>query len=162
MVDNVQSFLEYALKICKTNPRARAAFRRAANPATEFYSWEFLAGWCNLENDKERKIYGLFASFIANAMPSRVDNGVGIGRGIRQAYGGDVENTAALAKMRRLLACRNWEEAVSMLWRILLLLASKGVSLNLVSAMRDLFYFGEKVKVRWANDFYQAKNDGEK
>ena len=161
MVDNVQSFLEYALKICKTNPRARAAFRRAANPDTEFYSWEFLAGWCNLENDRERKIYALFASYIANTMPDAVDDGVSIGRGIRQAYKGDAQDTAALARMRRLLACSSWQEAVVVLRRILPLLASKGVKLDLVATMRDLFWFNNKVKVRWANDFYQAKNDRE-
>ena len=161
-MNNAQDFLKYALDICKKNPRARAAFRRVTNPDTEFYSWEFLAGWCDLEDDRERKIYALFASYIANAMPCAVDDGVSIGGGIRQAYKGAAQDTAALARMRRLLACSNWQEAVVVLRRILPLLASKGVKLDIVAAMRDLFWFSDKVKVRWANDFYQAKNDGEK
>ena len=153
-MNDMEAFLNYVLNECKVNPAARAAFRRAGNPDTEFYAYEYIADWCDLNNDKERRIYSLFSSFIADAMPESI-HGISLGKGLKSAYDDGSKNPSALSQMRRIISCRDWNELLPVLRRVLLLLASKRVKLDLVSTMKDVFFFGDKVKVKWAADFYQ-------
>ncbi|MGR3219477.1 MAG: type I-E CRISPR-associated protein Cse2/CasB, partial [Candidatus Anammoxibacter sp.] len=75
------AFIEYVLGRMKNDNAFGAALRRADNPATEYQSWEYLAGWCDLAKAMERRPYATIASAIAHAKPV-ADGSLGIGKAI--------------------------------------------------------------------------------
>ena len=63
-----QAFVEYVIKCCQTDNGTRAALTRADNPATEYQSWQVLAGFhINLELENQRLPYATIGAAIARA-----------------------------------------------------------------------------------------------
>ncbi|MDA3876261.1 MAG: type I-E CRISPR-associated protein Cse2/CasB [Halothiobacillus sp.] len=152
------SFVDYVIRICEANKGVRAALRRADNPATEYQSWEFLAGFgVNLELDSERLPYATIAAAIAQTEPKK-NGAINIGTGIARCY--EKGSDQAQAKLRRLLACDNVPEACRIIRPLLRLIASRDVPpLNYAQLLDDLLWFGReesqtRIKARWAQDFY--------
>ncbi|MDR0926057.1 MAG: type I-E CRISPR-associated protein Cse2/CasB [Hungatella sp.] len=144
-----------------------AALRKADNPATEYQSWEYLAKWCDIEKSWERKPFVLIGAALARAKPVN-DGNLGIGQAIARCYSDEGtyngnEKDGAKAKLRRLLACTATEEACEILRPLLNLINSRGVSLNYAGLLKELLYFDERfndrIKPRWAKDFYYKKED---
>lgn len=158
-----QGFVEYVLdRINVKNDSAfRAALCRADNPATESQAWEYLFRWCDLDNDLKRRPYATIAAAIARAKP-KTDGSLGIGKAILACYKKEkypVE--AAKPKLRRLLACNSVEEACVILRPLLSLIASRDAQLCYRELLNELIYFGdgERVKQKWAVDFYGRRWD---
>lgn len=156
-----RSFVEFALRRLSQDTAFGAALRRADNPATEYQAWEYLAGWCDLENERERRPFAVIASALAKAKPAS-DGQLGLGRAIAMCF--KTENTdgnlsdAAKAKLRRLLACDTVVEVCTILRPILSLIESRGVPLNYGAVLDDLLWFkADRTKIRWASDFYGKK-----
>jgi CRISPR system Cascade subunit CasB len=150
-----------------------AALRRADNPATEYQCWEFLCQgrnqnqWCDITKNRECKPYALIGAALARAKPDK-DGNLSIGRAIARCYSdagslNDQDHPAAKAKFRRLLACNTAEEACRILRPLLGLINSWGIALNYTGLLRDLLFsretFNERVKPRWAMDFYRKKEE---
>lgn len=155
-----QSFVEYVLGRMKNDSAFGAALRRADNPATESQAWEYLASWCDLDKDWDRRPFETVAAAIAGAKPG-VDGFFGIGKAIAECYEDGNKSDAAKSKLRRLLACNSVKEACVILRPLLSLIASRGVRLNYGQLLNELIYFGdgEKAKEKWAMDFYGRRGN---
>jgi len=141
-----------------------AILRRADNPATEQQSWEYLTKWCDLEKSWERKPFALIGAAVARAKPNG-DGWLGIGQAIARCYSDEGtfngnEKTGAKAKLRRLLACDTVEEACAILRPLLSLIDSRDMPVNYAWLLQDLLssddWFNERIKPRWAKDFYHT------
>jgi CRISPR system Cascade subunit CasB len=142
-----------------------AALRKADNPATEYYCWEYLIKWCDIENSKERKAFIVVGAAIAKTKP-RNNGSLGIGQAIVRCYSSEGtydgnENNSARSKLRRLLICTTTEEACDILRPLLSLIRSREVPLDYAGLLKDLLYsdkwFNEGIKPQWAKDFFYKK-----
>lgn len=157
---HAQAFVEYIVRKCEADTGTRAALRRADNPATEYQSWDVLAGFhIDLESEGERLSHALVAADIARTNTSK-NGSVKIAQGIARSYQDGHSDDQAKAKLRRLLACDSTSEVVRILRPLLRLFESRGVgTLDYVSLLNDLRWFNfdesrERAKIRWAQDFY--------
>lgn len=155
-----EAFVDFVINRIRKDTAFRAALSRADNPATEYQSWEYLAGWCDLDKDWERNAVTTIAAAIARSKPN-ADGSLGIGKAITTCYDDGNRSDQAKAKFRRLLSCDSTQEACSILRPLLRLIASRGNRLCYGRLLNDLKYFGdgEKTKTRWAVDFYGRRGD---
>lgn len=161
------AFVDYIINRCQADKGLRAALKRADNPATEYQSWEVLAGFkINLEYENQRLPYATIAAAIARA---KAENGATkIGQAIARCYEDGNASDQAKAKLRRLLACDSVPEACRILRPLFSLIEAKGNShLNYASLIDDLLWFGHddsqtQIKARWAQGFYGKSVEGGK
>jgi CRISPR system Cascade subunit CasB len=169
-----EAFVETVIKKLKgPDTSFGAILRRADNPATEYQSWEFLCRWCRIDKNRERKPYALIGAALARVKPE-ADGSLGIGQAIARCYSSEGafdgnKQPAARAKFRRLLACNSAEEVCTVLRPLLGLIASRKITLNYAGLLQDLLsgnklfdhneWFNEKIKTKWAQDFYYKKED---
>ena len=162
------AFVDYLISRCKADNGLRAALKRADNPATEYQSWEVLAGFhINLEHENQRLPHAAIAATIARAKVEK--NGtVKIGQAIARCYEDGNASDQAKAKLRRLLACDSVAEACRILRPLFGLIEAKGnIVLDYAGLLNDLLWFGHdesqiRIKARWAQDFYGKPVDGGK
>ncbi|TAF15791.1 MAG: type I-E CRISPR-associated protein Cse2/CasB [Alphaproteobacteria bacterium] len=154
-----QAFVDYIIQLCAESNGARAALTRADNPATEYQSWEILAGFhINLEHASERMPYCTIASALARTKTSH--NGtLTFGQAIARCYQDGNKETSANAKLRRVLACDEVVELCRVLRPVLRLMESREVTLDYVSLLGDIVQFRyeqnqQRIKARWAQQFY--------
>lgn len=154
------SFVEYVIDRCKTDNGLRAALKRADNPATEYQSWEVLAGFkINLEYEHERLPYAAIAATIARAKIER-NGSVQIGLAIARCYEDGNNSDQAKAKLRRLLACDSVSEVCRILRPLFSLIEAKAHGgLDYARLLDDLLRFSHderqtRIKARWAQSFY--------
>lgn len=162
------AFVEYIINRCQASNGLQAVLKRADNPATEYQSWEVLAGFhINLEYENQRLPYATIAATMAR---SKIDkNGTTkIGQAIARCYQDGNASDQAKAKLRRLLACDSVPEVCRILRPLFNLIAAKGnIVLDYASLLDDLLWFGHddsqiRIKARWAQDFYDKSADGGK
>ncbi len=155
-----EMFVDFVISRIQTDNAFRAALTRADNPATEYQSWEYLAKWCDLDKDWERRPVATIAAAIAGSKPKR-DGDLGIGKAIAACYDDGNKSDQAKAKLRRLLACNSVSEVCRILRPLLRLIASKGKFLSYGRLLNDLMYFGdgEEKRTQWAVDFYGRRAD---
>lgn len=156
-ISKEQQFIQFIIERCNQNKGFAARLRRADNPATEYQSWDILGPWVELDNPWQRLPYATVGAAIAR---SKVDkNGsLSLGKGLADAYAEKGSSEQATARLRRLLACTDVQEACRVLRPVLTLLDSKlNQPLDYGKLLRELRYFGENSKVRWAQDFYAQR-----
>lgn len=163
-----QQFVHYIIERCNKDKGFAARLRRADNPATEYQSWEILGPWIDLENTYERLPYATIAAAIARSKVDKNGN-LPLGKAIAACYpeagGTDKYSDQAKARLRRLLACHDVAEACRILRSTLTLIDSKlGQPIDFSALLRQLRFFSEASKIRWAKDFYnqreQANTEG--
>ena len=153
-------FVDYIINRCQADNGLRAALKRADNPATEYQSWEVLAGFrVDLEYESQRLPYATIGAAIARTKAER--NGTAkIGLAIARCYEDGNASDQAKAKLRRLLACDSVPEACRILRPLFSLIEAKcNIVLDYASLLDDLLWFGHdesqlRIKARWAQDFY--------
>ena len=155
-----EQFVKFVIDLTQSDTGVAAAFKRADNPATEYQCWEYLARFIDIDKDYERLPYATIASAIAKAKASQ--NGkVRIGEAIARCYEDGNNSDQAKAKLRRLLACDDVDEACRVLRPLFSLVDSKaGVQLDYAALLQELrgFHFDgqrQRVKSRWAQNFYR-------
>lgn len=152
-----QQFVQYIIERCKQDKGFAARLRRADNPATEYQSWEILGPWIELDNMWQRLPYATVAAAIARAKTDS-NGSLTLGKAIADAYaekGATQYSDQAKARLRRLLACNDVREVCRVIRPVLTLIASKlNQPLDYGKLLSELRYFGEKSKIRWAQDFY--------
>ena len=151
-------FVTYLLNRIHNDTGFTAALKRADNPATEYQSWEFLAPWCELNNSIKRKVYATIAAAVAHEKPLK-DGYLRLGRAIASSYDDGNNSDAAKAKLRRLIACDSIEEVCSVLRSLLRLIQSRGIAVNYSELLKDLLYYGENTRVKWASEFYGRREE---
>jgi CRISPR system Cascade subunit CasB len=160
------AFVDYIINRCLADNGLRAALKRADNPATEYQSWEVLAGFrINLEYENQRLPHAAIAAAIARAKIEK--NGtVKIGQAIARCYEEGNVSDQAKAKLRRLLACDSVAEVCRILRPLFSLIEARSdIALDYASLLNDLLWFGhddaqQRIKARWAQDFYGRPADG--
>ncbi|MBD9357839.1 type I-E CRISPR-associated protein Cse2/CasB [Methylomonas albis] len=157
------AFVNYTIERCQQDNGLAAALRRADNPNTEYQSWEHLAAFVDLDQAWRRLPYATVAAAIARAKAEH-NGSLGIGRAIAACYDDDNQSDQAKAKLRRLLACEQVEEACRILRPLFGLIEAKaGIPLNYAGLLDDLLYFNfdpQRVKARWAQDFFRRGEQG--
>lgn len=150
-------FVNYVIDRCEKDKGFAAKLRRADNPATEYQSWQIIGPWIDLENSQQRLSFGTVGAGIARSKV-KINGSLRIGKAIHLAYSDRVTaeySDPAEARLRRLLACQSTREACRVVRPVLMLVNSKvEQSLDYISLLRELRYFGDKAKIRWAQDFY--------
>ncbi len=160
------AFVVYVINRSHADNGLRAALKRADNPATEYQSWEVLAGFhINLEYENQRLPYAAIAAAVARSKVE--ENGtVKIGQAIARCYEDGNASDQAKARLRRLLACDSVSEACRILRPLFSLIEAKGNAvLDYASLLNDLLRFGHEdsrvhIKGRWAQDFYGKPVEG--
>jgi CRISPR system Cascade subunit CasB len=160
-----EAFVRFTVEQCLKDKGIAAGLKRADNPATEYQCWEHLAAFhIDLEKDYERLPYATIAAAIAKAKADH-NGSIDIGRAIALCYEDGNNSDQAKAKLRRLLACESIEEVCRILRPLFSLIDSKaGVTLNYARLLTDLLKFhgdNQRVKARWAQDFYSHMADRE-
>lgn len=120
-----KGLMDAVFKRLSTDTAFRAACKRADNPDTEYQSWEYLAEYkVNLEYEESRLP---FATILSSAARSsrHADGSVNLGKALLIAYDGDIKNTAARAKLRRILVCDTVQDACRSIRPILRFIESK-------------------------------------
>lgn len=156
-----QLFVEFVIDRCKQDKGFSARLRRADNPATEYQSWETLGSWVDLDELWQRLPYATIAAAIARAKAEK-NGSLRLGQAIALCYTDKIatnensNNTPGNVRLRRLLACNDVQEVCRVIRPILTLISSKvNEPLDYSQLLSELRYFGEKSKIRWAQDFYR-------
>lgn len=162
-----ERFVESLIARCQNDKGLAARLRRADNPATEYQSWELLAGFgIDLEKDWERLPFATVAAQIAKAKAKAERNGgLSLGRAIAMAYPDGNQSDQAKARLRRVLACDELPELCRILRPLLSLIDSRvGQPLDFTRLLKQLRRFGyaeQPVKAQWAQEFYGHKAEVE-
>jgi CRISPR system Cascade subunit CasB len=163
-----ERFVVSVIARCQQDKGLAARLRRADNPATEYQSWELLAGYgINLEKEWERLPFATVAAAIAKAKIAS-DGTLPLGRAIAACYDDGNQSDQAKARLRRLLACDELGELCRILRPLLTLINSRvSQPLNhtrLLKQLRRFGYSAQIVKAQWAQEFYghkaQANEEG--
>jgi len=158
-----ERFVEYVLAGIQKDKGLAARLRRADNPATEFQSWDVLAGFgIDLENAAQRLSYATVAAAMARAKAAGNGN-MRLGEAIAACYG-DVQDSQAQTKLRRVLTCDNVPELCRILRPVLTLIESRiaGMSLDYARLLRQMSRFAwdaQAVRAEWAQEFYGRVRD---
>lgn len=153
-----ERFVTSVIQRCQQDKGLAARLRRADNPATEYQSWELLAGYgIDLEDERQRLPFVTVAAAIAKAKIEH-NGGLALGRAIAACYDDGRESSQAKARLRRLLACDDLAELCRILRPLFSLIDSKaGRPLDYLRLLRQLRRFGfsaPQVKAQWAQEFY--------
>jgi CRISPR system Cascade subunit CasB len=155
-----QSFVDSIMKRCQNDKGLASRLKNAVNPALEYQSWEILAGYgINLERLPERQRFALIASSIASAKINK-EGSMTFGKALADAYPEGPKSNSAKAKMRRLLACHDIEEACKVLRPMIRLIQSRvSAPFNhsrLLGQLRSFEFDSQRIKAQWAQEFYSV------
>lgn len=153
-----EAFIATVIESCKKDKGLNARLKRADNPAMEYQSWDFIAGFgINLEKKYERVPFITVAAAIAKSKTE--ENGsVSLGEALAACYQEKQGNTQAQLRLRRLLACTELTEVVRHLRPLLTLIESKTTHsldyLRLLRQLQGFTYDDQRIKAQWAQEFY--------
>lgn len=152
-------FVEAILARAANEPGFGAALRRADNPATEYQSWEHLIQYgCDIEKKWERLPFATVAAAASRARVAK-DGHLSLGQSVAASFEDGNRADPARAKLRRLIACTEMEEVCEILRPVLSFIASRGVPISYGLLLDDLLAFGDRVRLRWASQFYQREGE---
>lgn len=158
-----EQFVSYVIERIKQDNGFAARLKRADNPATEYQSWEFLARFgVDLEKPWQRLPYCIVGAALARAKPE-TNGQLPLGVAIGACFDDGNKSDQAKARMRRLLACTSTAECCRILRPLLALMASRGKTPNFIQILDQLQWYSgnglEKVRARWAQDFYRRVDE---
>lgn len=137
----------------------RASLRAADNPGTEYMAWPVLIRWGVDVTKSEKDAYCLIAAAAARSSAEKDGEGT-FGKTLAQCFEAGRDDPGAASRMQRLLGCDSVSEACQVLRPMLRLIQSKNPGqLSFARLLEDLVRFQwdssrERVKERWAMDFY--------
>lgn len=153
-------FVKHVLARTQQDKGLAARLRRADNPATEYQSWDFLAGFgIELEMESQRLPFVTVASAMTKAKAER-NGSLKLGQALAACYTDGAQSDQAKAKLRRLLACDDLPEACRILRPLLALIASRvSAPLDYSRLLVQLRRFSfddqqQRIKAQWAQEFY--------
>ncbi len=140
-----------------------ANLRRGLSETTANRTWPYIARWCNLENDRQRTIFQTVAgSFAFN--PNATSEG-NMGTTMRQLATSDGRGADGLktfeTRFRRFLSCDSVFDVCDRLPTVIRTTQAKGVAINHEELFKDLHYWSDPVKIRWANRYWGNTQEGE-
>ena len=132
------------LRQLKNDRGAMAELRCTLSPAKVSRSWPLLGRIGGIANPRIETIAGLFAHH-----PNETTMG-NLGTTCRRLK---EQHESFDARFRRLLGCDR-EEICIMVRPAVLAARSKGIPVNYEALYADLCYWGERVKARWAKEYW--------
>jgi CRISPR type I-E-associated protein CasB/Cse2 len=134
-----------------------ADLRRGLSETTQNRAWPHIARFCDLTNNRERRIVQLIAAGFAIHGSSSSEN-ANWGSVMRRIAMGDGKGDERLktfeSRFRRLLSASSSEELCDFLPGIIRTAEAKGMAVNFSKLYKDIFYWGENVKINWAASFW--------
>jgi len=156
-------FLAHLQGLVRRDDRgALADLRRGFSETTEHRAWPHLAGWCDLTDSRERQIMSTVAAGFALHGRSDLEAG-NMGATLRGlAMGVDRQNAAKAlesfdGRFRRFLSCSSAEEVCERLPGVLRAAERKAVPVDFARLHRDLFLWGERTKIEWADQYWGGR-----
>lgn len=143
--ESAKKFLSY-LRTLRTDRGAMADLRCALTSARRARAWSLLARVGGIDRSEYEIVAGLFASH-----PDETSSG-NIGTTCQRL---SRENNSFDGRFRRLLSCDR-EEIGERLRPVVLAAKAKGVAVNYEVLFADLCYWGDRVKARWAREYWGA------
>lgn len=162
-----EDFVSYVRNRSKNDNGYSAKMRKALSESTEYQSWDILSSWVDLENDRERKAYGLIGAFAARQVneDGKLDLGGALNRVFVSKGGqGEIIDSGEAGKLRRVVSCQNSEELISCLRPMLSFLSSNGIELSLGRLLGEILYFDnpsvrEDICLRWTKSFFMRQKE---
>jgi len=162
--DFYKSRIDAICAFCRKSKANAAKLRRADIPGQSQDSWPILARFVDLTDERRLLAYEVVAAAISRS-DDYVSGSLSLGKALQLALevtsAQDLEDSQKDARMRRLLACGDLNEAAMVLRPVLSLIRSKvNRPLDYCQLLEDLLAFSgpdwraEKVRRKWANDFY--------
>jgi len=130
---------------------AMADLRCALNPARRARAWPLLARVGGIDRPIYETVAGLFAHH-----PEETHTG-NIGTTCCRLA---AKYSSFDGRFRRLLSCDR-EETAERLRPVILAAKAKGIPVNYEELFSDLWYWGDKVKARWAREYWAAPAEAE-
>lgn len=158
---STKGFVEKVIARLRDDTAFRAAMTRADNPSTAAQAWRFLLelGNVDLENEQETRAFALVGAAMARERTE--SNGLqSLGRALQMcnAEPGKIDDSVE-RRLRRILACDSRKELIPVLRQIIRYVQNcEKVSLDYERLLRDILHFNEKVKIRWASEYYSRPN----
>jgi len=149
------------LNSLKESTGAMADLRCALVPSREQRAWPYIADFCSLENERDRKIALTVAGAFA-MQPKQAASKENMGDVMgRIALDMDKKNglQAFSLRFQRILNCSTSIELIPFLRGIFSMAKVKDIPINHLELFKDLTYWGDNVKTRWASHYYAAKKD---
>lgn len=143
--------------VAKQDRGALAALRRGLSPATAHYAWPLLASWgVDLTKDRERTIHqavaGCYAEHPEEASAGNL--GTTVHRIATDKGDGETGLKSFDARFRRLLICGNAEELSERIPPVIRAAKAKGVPVNYHRLFQDMWFWGDRSKLDWAQEFW--------
>ena len=160
--ERAAEFLEY-LKEHQEDRGMMANLRRGFNPDTADRAWPYLAHWPGFMKERDRVIYATVAAAFATHPDTT--NRANLGDALRDIATDKEKGDEALrsfeSRFRRLLTCETAQEVCERVGGVIRAAAQRGIPVNYVELFTDLFYWGDRVKVRWAAAYWGAREQSE-
>jgi len=131
----------------------RAALRRYWSPTTRHQAYPILGRLHAIDDNRKTILAALYAE-----LPNH-RSGVSIGKAAFSLGKPSDGHHPYDQHFRRLLACDTLDDLAAQLHRLVKRLTRKGIGLDYSELHKNLNYwanYSEKVKIRWAADFWQA------
>lgn len=139
------------LRQLRNDRGAMADLRCALNPTRRARAWPLLARVGGIDRTIYETVAGLFAYH-----PDETHTG-NVGTTCRRLAG---ENNSFDGRFRRLLSCDR-EELGERLRPVILAAKAKGIPVNYEELFTDWWYWGDRVKARWAREYWGAPVEAE-
>ena len=158
---HIERFLEY-LDSQVGDRGVMADLRHGLSRATEYRAWPHIAPWWGRDNEHERRIWLTTAAGFAIHQRTVASGNMGtVLRSLATGGGRGEEGLKTFdARFRRLLACAKAAEVCDHLAGVLRAAERNGVPVNFAQLFTDLRYWGDRVKVRWATEYWGAPIEG--
>lgn len=153
--NTIPPFLEFLMRH-RDDTGVMADLRCALIPAREYRAWPYIARFCNLENDRERIIAATVGAAFAlqPECGGKLDNMGDVMGKVACGDNGIDGLSSYMSRFRRLLNCDNVEELSPQLHTIFKAAQARDIPINHENLWNDLFYWGERVKRRWAAHYW--------
>lgn len=138
-----------------------ADLRHGLSRGTEYRAWPHIVPWCRLDDDRQRRIWlTVAAGFAIHQRTSNSGNMGTVLRALATGSGRGAEGLATFdARFRRLLACDSPTEVCDHLVGVLRTAERNAVPINFAQLFSDLQSWGDRVKVRWATQYWGVPID---
>ena len=140
-----------------------ANLRRGFSETTEHRAWPYIAGWCRLDNERDRRIWLTIGAGFATCGATHPGFG-NLGRTLRRLALGTESGRPAgdalrsfEARFRRLLTCATAVDLTVRLPGVIRAAAGKGVPIDFEQLFWDLVRWHEpdrRARLRWADAYW--------
>ncbi len=159
-----QTFVDYAIKRMQNDTGYAAKLRKADNPDTAYQAWDILLNFAvDITKENEMRAFSLVGAALSRSKASK-DGTQNLGKALRYTLEdtSNIEDSSVALRLQRILACTNQEELCLVLRPTLNFILSKTDTnrLNFAQLLKEVHWFGydeeqtQRVKLRWAQDFY--------